>query len=199
MTMLALLLAGCGSASGNQQREESGLAQPTPTSIALAASSGSAGHKSVTYPDRPAADPIRVENDPERLYEQVYTQPVRCDEVVQTLGMLYGNCSWPMFGSNTLACIEANGLAMPGSWGPRDFLCKTTSSYDDPVHPDEVTLVNAPERIYTQRVHCRNVTEEFGRIIGDCDWPLFSSGGLDCIEDTSRVTWGDDRYYLCKR
>lgn len=168
---VVLLLYGAATASGNRSAAESrGLGGPG------------------------TGETVRLENDPERIYEEIYTVSVYCQEVHEGIWGVSGHCDWPLLLPDPASCIEADSYQFGGG---RSYLCKPAGYIrTDGTHPDEVTLQNDPEAIYSVSVHCENVTEQYGTTYGDCDWPLL--GSRDCIEDKSQITFGDDKYYLCK-
>lgn len=146
-----------------------------------------------------AGQAVQVENDSERVYGEIYTEHVSCEDVTQgfaALDTVYGYCKWPYGLPDRASCIENGTDYLSG--GVQNYLCKPAFGSKSGTHPDEVTLVNAPEEIYTIEVHCENVTEQFGTIYGDCDWPLFGSRSNDCIEVDSRDMFGSGKDYLCK-
>lgn len=140
---------------------------------------------------------VQVENDPDRVYGEIYTVSVYCEEVTSTFGgTLSGYCDSPVGLSDTASCIEENNtFSMSGG---RTFLCKPSYGSTSQSHPDQIILENAPEDIYTVEVHCENETEQFGTTYGDCDWPMFDSPNNDCIEVESRSPFSTGTDYLCK-
>jgi hypothetical protein len=145
-----------------------------------------------------AGESVRVENDPDRVYGEIYTVSVHCEEVTSPSfgGTLSGYCNWPSGLSGSASCIEEDTTFSMG--GGHDYLCKPEYGFSTKSHPDEVTLVNAPEEIYTVEVHCENVTEQFDTTYGDCDWPTYLSPSNDCIEVESRSPFNTGRDFLCK-
>lgn len=145
---------------------------------------------------------IQLEKNPERVYGEIYTVSVACNEVTSNSfssiysKTLYGYCNWPLGFPNSAPCIEeATTFSMSGA---RNFLCKPGYDTSTTSHPDEITLENAPEEIYTVEVHCENVTEQFNTTYGDCDWPLFEAPSNDCIEVEARLPYGTGKDFLCK-
>lgn len=143
------------------------------------------------------SDPLQLQNDPETVYSDIYTEVVYCQETEPGFGdTLYGYCDWPSGISGSASCIQ-DGVS--NGYGTT-FRCKPGYSIggDSGSLPNEVTLENDPEEIYSESVSCENVTEQNGMIYGDCGFSMFGSSSRECIEGRPALPFDNATNYLCK-